>query len=91
MPSVRRCPLLRRFHCITGKGVSCIILSFTGAKSQPGAYFGEGLNKPIHLESVRCRGSERNLTECEKEKEGNSTRSGPDHSLDVGVKCSPGK
>ena len=60
--------------------------SFTGSTAQPGGYFGEGINKPAHLEMVQCIGSERDLTECEKGEIGSNTT----HSLDVGVKCQPG-
>ena len=60
---------------------------FTGARTQSGAYFGEGANKPIHLESVQCSGSEKELEECKRYSGGNSSL---DHSLDVGVKCQPG-
>ena len=63
---------------------------FYSATAQPGAYFGEGINKPIHLENVQCSGLERELINCGKGG-ANHTESGADHSLDVGVKCEPGK
>ena len=58
----------------------------TGATAHSDAYFGEG-SGPIHLDFVKCSGSEYNLTECEIRNDRDSTS----HSFDVGVKCQPGR
>ena len=58
----------------------------TGATAHTGAYFGEG-SGPIHLDIVQCSGSEYNLTECEIRND----RVRTNHSIDVGVKCQPGR
>ena len=58
---------------------------YSGATAHSNAYFGEGQGK-IHLDSVKCSGSEYIVTDCEIDNSGTSSS----HSLDVGVKCQPG-
>ena len=58
----------------------------TGATAHSDAYFGEGSGW-IHLEFVKCSGTEYHVTECETQDVGFSSS----HSLDVGVKCQPGR
>ncbi|KAM9803897.1 neurotrypsin [Neosynchiropus ocellatus] len=64
--------------------VVCRQLGYTGvAKARSMAYFGEGQG-PIHLDNVRCSGSERSLGEC-------AAATGEEHdcrhSEDAGVIC----
>ena len=59
---------------------------FVGATAHSDAYFGEGSGL-IHLTYVNCSGMEYRVTECETQNIQNSSS----HSLDVGVKCQPGK
>ena len=63
---------------------------FIGVTAQPGGYFGEGVNKPVHLISIQCSGSEIELTECESEEEGSTDHNGGGQD-GVGVRCQPGK
>ena len=63
-----------------------LILLYIGATAHSDAYFGEGSGL-IHLTFVKCSGIEYNVTECETRSVGISSS----HSLDVGVKCQPGK
>lgn len=64
--------------------VVCRQLGFTGvAKARSMAYFGEGQG-PIHLDNVRCSGTETSLGQCPAEgQEGHDCR----HSEDAGVIC----
>ncbi|KAL3972513.1 receptor-type tyrosine-protein phosphatase F [Sarotherodon galilaeus] len=64
--------------------VVCRQLGFTGvAKARSMAYFGEGQG-PIHLDNVRCLGTETSLGQCPAEgQEGHDCR----HSEDAGVIC----
>ena len=57
----------------------------TGAIPLSGAYFGEA-NGTIHLNSIRCYGTEYNLTECETANDTGLIS----HSQEVGVMCQPG-
>lgn len=73
-----------------GVGLACnqilyACLNLPGAKAKSNAYYGEG-NGTIHLDFVQCSGKEHSLTDCEISQ--NSTNH---HSLDVGVKCKPGR
>ncbi|XP_063962816.1 deleted in malignant brain tumors 1 protein-like isoform X2 [Lytechinus pictus] len=68
--------------------VACRQLGFLMALSVvPSAYYGDG-SGPIHLDNMRCTGTEDNLMECPR---GNS-RPGHDcsHSEDVGIVCYAG-
>uniref|UniRef100_A0AAX7TLN7 Neurotrypsin n=1 Tax=Astatotilapia calliptera TaxID=8154 RepID=A0AAX7TLN7_ASTCA len=64
--------------------VVCRQLGFTGvAKARSMAYFGEGQG-PIHLDNVRCSGTETSLGQCPAEgQEGHDCH----HSEDAGVIC----
>ncbi|CAI8023557.1 hypothetical protein GBAR_LOCUS13754, partial [Geodia barretti] len=79
-------------HPLTLTGLQCMMLECLlanlryrkhRATAQPGAYFGEGVNKPVHLISIQCSGSEIELvTECESEEEGST-----DQLMDGGQDC----
>ena len=56
-----------------------------GATALSGVYFGEG-NRTVHLNYIRCYGTEYNLTECETA----SNTGLISHSEEVGVMCQPG-
>ncbi|KAF7652733.1 hypothetical protein LDENG_00092850, partial [Lucifuga dentata] len=64
--------------------VVCRQLGYTGvAKARSMAYFGEGRG-PIHLDNVRCSGSEASLGQCPADgQDGHDCR----HSEDAGVIC----
>ncbi|XP_036089325.1 neurotrypsin isoform X2 [Rousettus aegyptiacus] len=64
--------------------VTCRQLGYKGpARARPMAYFGEGTG-PIHVDNVRCTGTERSLADCVKQELG---RHNCRHSEDAGVIC----
>uniref|UniRef100_A0A8D0C8G5 Neurotrypsin n=1 Tax=Scleropages formosus TaxID=113540 RepID=A0A8D0C8G5_SCLFO len=64
--------------------VVCRELGYTGpAKARTMAYFGEGQG-PIHVDNVKCTGSERSLADCIKQPLGTHNCR---HSEDAGVIC----
>ncbi|ELK07602.1 Neurotrypsin [Pteropus alecto] len=64
--------------------VTCRQLGYKGpARARPMAYFGEGKG-PIHVDNVRCTGTERSLADCVKQELG---RHNCRHSEDAGVIC----
>nr|KAF6402177.1 serine protease 12 [Rousettus aegyptiacus] len=64
--------------------VVCRQLGLRGpARARPMAYFGEGTG-PIHVDNVRCTGTERSLADCVKQELG---RHNCRHSEDAGVIC----
>ncbi|KAG7313958.1 hypothetical protein KOW79_022454 [Hemibagrus wyckioides] len=68
--------------------VVCRQLGYSGeAKARVMAYFGEG-HGPIHVDNVKCTGSERSLTDCIKQPIGSHNCR---HSEDAGVICNYGQ
>lgn len=63
--------------------VLCVLFSSGVAKARSMAYFGEGRG-PIHLDNVRCSGTEMSLGQCQAVgQDGHDCR----HSEDAGVIC----
>ncbi|KAL6466899.1 hypothetical protein MHYP_G00247030, partial [Metynnis hypsauchen] len=68
--------------------VVCRQLGYSGlAKARVMAYFGEG-EGPIHVDNVKCTGSERSLADCIKQPFGTHNCR---HSEDAGVICNYGQ
>ncbi|KAL4640368.1 neurotrypsin-like [Arapaima gigas] len=68
--------------------VVCRQLGYMGlAKARTMAYFGEGVG-PIHVDNVKCTGSERSLVDCIKQPVGTHNCR---HSEDAGVICDYGQ
>ena len=66
---------------------SNVLYSHTGARAYSNAYFGGSVNKLIHLSFIKCFGFEYSLIGCTRESNNRNTNP----SLEVGVKCEPGK
>ena len=65
--------------------VVCRQLGYSGeAVALKRAFFGSSPSRPIHLDNVRCNGSESSLLNCTSNKVGINNC---DHSEDAGVRC----
>ena len=63
-----------------------VVIPFVGSSAYTGAWYGRGIG-PIHLDNVRCRGSEQRLIDCLYTN--NTPGWDCTHSEDASVYCRP--